>query len=119
MPLLIGAHLTFICRYPGFHIGLCPHFTLGYEEVSCLKALVISLNFDAVALRTCMVYIICAWGSPLGRYSCTAQGASPGLFVTVHLLNPVGAALLYEYLERRGGYIEYLFDIAPSELSNQ
>ena len=36
--------------YPGFHIGLCPHYTLGYAGVSCLKALVISLNFDAVAL---------------------------------------------------------------------
>ena len=36
--------------YPGFHIGLCPHSTLGFEEVSCLKALVISWNFDVVAL---------------------------------------------------------------------
>ena len=36
--------------YPGFHFGLCPHYTLGYEEVSCLKALTISLNFDVVAL---------------------------------------------------------------------
>ena len=41
-----GAHFTFICRYPGFHIGLCPHSTLGYAGVSCLKALVISLNAD-------------------------------------------------------------------------
>ena len=39
------------CVSPGFHIGLCPHSTLGYAGVSCLKALVISLNFDAVALR--------------------------------------------------------------------
>ena len=45
-----GAHFTFICRYPGFHIGLCPHSTLGYAGVSCLKALVISLNFGALAL---------------------------------------------------------------------
>ena len=36
--------------YPGFHFGLCPHYTLGHEEVSCLKALAISLSFDAVAL---------------------------------------------------------------------
>ena len=41
-----GAHFTFICRSPGFHIGLCPHSTLGYAGVSCLKALVISLNAD-------------------------------------------------------------------------
>ena len=45
-----GAHFTFICKYPGFHIGLCPHSTLGYSGVSCLKALVISPNFDALAL---------------------------------------------------------------------
>ena len=23
--------------YPGFHFGLCPHSTLGFEEVSCLR----------------------------------------------------------------------------------
>ena len=46
-----GAHFTFIYRYPGFHIGLCPHFTLGYAGVSCLKALVVSLNFDTLALN--------------------------------------------------------------------
>ena len=23
--------------YPGFHIGLCPHYTLGFEEVSYLR----------------------------------------------------------------------------------
>ena len=28
--------------YPGFHFGLCPHYTLGFAGVSCLKALVIS-----------------------------------------------------------------------------
>ncbi len=39
-----GAHFTFSCRYPGFHFGLCPHSTLGFARVSCLKALVISLN---------------------------------------------------------------------------
>ena len=37
--------------YPGFHSGLCPHYTLGYAGVSCLKALVISLNFDAGSLN--------------------------------------------------------------------
>ena len=31
--------------------------------------------------------------SPLGRYSCIAQGASPGLVIGIHLLSPVGAAL--------------------------
>ena len=37
------------------------------------------------------------WGivakSPLGRYSCIAQGASPGLIIETYLLSPVGAAL--------------------------
>ena len=23
--------------YPGFHFGLCPHYTLGYAGVSCLR----------------------------------------------------------------------------------
>ena len=31
--------------------------------------------------------------SPLGRYSCIAQGASPGLIIDIHLLSPKGAAL--------------------------
>ena len=34
-----GAQSAFVCVYPGFHFGLCPHSTLGFEEVSCLKAL--------------------------------------------------------------------------------
>ena len=42
--------LLFVRVYPGFHFGLCPHFTLGYAGVSCLKALVISLIFDVGAL---------------------------------------------------------------------
>ena len=50
VPLLWSSILLFVRVYPGFHIGLCPHSTLGYEEVSCLEALAISLNFDAVTL---------------------------------------------------------------------
>ena len=46
VPLLVGAQSAFVCVYPGFHFGLCPHFTLGYAGVSCLKALVFSLNVD-------------------------------------------------------------------------
>ena len=29
--------LRFVSVYPGFHFGLCPHYTLGFEEVSCLR----------------------------------------------------------------------------------
>ena len=29
--------LCFAYVYPGFHFGLCPHYTLGFEEVSCLR----------------------------------------------------------------------------------
>ncbi len=43
-----GAQPTFVWVYPGFHIGLCPHSTLGFAGEPCLKALVISLNFDAL-----------------------------------------------------------------------
>ena len=50
VPLLVGAQSAFICVSPGFPFGLCPHFTLGYAGVSCLKALVISLIFDVGAL---------------------------------------------------------------------
>ena len=32
-----GAHFTFACVSPGFHIGLCPHFTLGYAGVPPLQ----------------------------------------------------------------------------------
>ena len=49
VPLLRSSYFC-VHVYPGFHIGLCPHSTLGYEEVSCLKALAISLNFDEVTL---------------------------------------------------------------------
>ena len=45
-----GALFTFIYRYPGFHLGLCPHSTLGCTGVSCLKALIMHLNFDALTL---------------------------------------------------------------------
>ena len=45
-----GAQPTFVWVYPGFHFGLCPHSTLGFAGVPCLKALVISLNFDVLAL---------------------------------------------------------------------
>ena len=38
--------------YPGFHFGLCPHYTLGFAGVSCLKALIMRLNSDAVALSS-------------------------------------------------------------------
>ena len=49
VPLLRSSYFC-VHVYPGFHIGLCPHSTLGFEEVSCLKALAISLNFDEVTL---------------------------------------------------------------------
>ena len=36
VPLLRSSYF-FVYVYPGFHFGLCPHSTLGYEEVSCLR----------------------------------------------------------------------------------
>ena len=32
-----GAQSAFICISPGFHIGLCPHSTLGFARVSPLQ----------------------------------------------------------------------------------
>ena len=43
VPLLRSSYFC-VHVYPGFHFGLCPHCTLGFAGVSCLKALVISLN---------------------------------------------------------------------------
>ena len=37
VPLLVGAQSAFVCVFPGFHFGLCPHFTLGYAGVACLR----------------------------------------------------------------------------------
>ena len=37
VPLLFGAHSTFVRVYPGLHFGLCPHYTLGYAGVSPLQ----------------------------------------------------------------------------------
>ncbi len=33
----VGAHFILFAVFPGFHIGLCPHSTLGYAGVSCLR----------------------------------------------------------------------------------
>ena len=41
-----GAQFAFVCVYPGFHIGLCPHFTLGFAGVSPLQG---SLSYWAFA----------------------------------------------------------------------
>ena len=38
-------------------------------------------------------YCCCYRRAPTGRYSCIAQGASPGLIIETHLLSPKGAAL--------------------------
>ena len=45
--------LTFLTYVsPGFHIGLCPHFTLGCAGVSCLRhsryCCLVILNFDVL-----------------------------------------------------------------------
>ena len=45
VPLLRSSYFC-VHVYPGFHFGLCPHCSLGFAGVACLKALVISLNVD-------------------------------------------------------------------------
>ena len=40
-----------------------------------------------------LISCCCYRRAPTGRYSCKAQGASPGLIIETHLLSPVGAAL--------------------------
>ena len=51
VPLLIGAHPTFVRVYPGFHFGLCPHCTLGFAGVACLRHSYITLNSNVLALE--------------------------------------------------------------------
>ena len=77
-----GAQSAFICVYPGLHFGLCPHSTLGYAGVSCLRhselawMLIITQrvphntmvsNFDALALYQCKGERI--WNSDCVSYS--------------------------------------------------
>ena len=59
----------------------------------------------------------------MGRYSCIAQGASPGLWGDKYLLSPVGAALPREYwvwLLRCSiyplGHLRACVSAAPTEL---
>ena len=92
-----GAHSIFICKYPGFHIGLCPHSTLGYAGVSCLKALFYALspqakhnNYTQSPIPILTTHLLRR--ALQGRHSCLAQGASPGLGIDIHFLSPVGAA---------------------------
>ena len=45
-----GAQPTFVWVDPGWNEGKARYETLGFAGVPCLKALVIILNFDALAL---------------------------------------------------------------------
>ena len=78
-----GAQFAFVCVYPGFHIGLCPHSTLGFAGVSCLKALIrenyyivqrsiVIVNFDALALFMCLN--IGRIGKVIYKYFCAVLG---------------------------------------------
>ena len=139
---------------PGFHIGLCPHFTLGYAGVPPLQG---SLSYWAFGvLCRGIVFVKCVWvckwivafvflylivivlfvvlrgglivavgqRAPRGRYSCKAQGASPGLIIVTHLFSPVGAALPYAglcvvvmlYCIYPLGYLLAWVSAAPTEL---
>ena len=46
--------------FPGFHIGLCPHFTLGFAGVSPLQGSLSDWAF-AVLCRG-IVFVKCVWG---------------------------------------------------------
>ena len=60
--------------YPGFHFGLCPHSTLGYAGVSCLKT-VAGLKKDKFLLVLLWSFAECGNHKALrlkatGVYSC-------------------------------------------------
>ena len=56
-------------------------------------------------------YCCCYRRAPRGRYSCIAQGASPGLIIGIHLLSPVGVALPIRRANARA------VSAAPTELN--
>ena len=56
---LAGLISPFICVSPGFHIGLCPHSTLGYAGVPPLQG---SLSYWMFAvLCRGIVFVKCVW----------------------------------------------------------
>ena len=54
-----GAQSAFICVYPGFHIGLCPYFTLGFAGVPPFQGSLSDWAF-AVLCRG-IVFVKCVW----------------------------------------------------------
>ena len=70
-------------------------------------------------------YCCCYRRAPRGRYSCIAQGASPGLIIRTHLLSPVGAALPAQVLDvvvmlyciYALGHLRAWVSAAPTELN--
>ena len=54
-----GAQSAFVCVYPGFHIGLCPHSTLGCAGVSPLQG---SLSYCAFVVLCSLNVLGCVNG---------------------------------------------------------
>ena len=57
-----GAQSAFICVYPGFHIGLCPHSTLGFAGVPPLQGFLSDWAFAELCRGIVFVVFI-----PLGH----------------------------------------------------
>ena len=73
--------------YVPTNLGTCTHLSICVYLRKCLPRTYFG---EYVVLISCCCYR----RAPTGRYSCIAQGASPGLIVGTHLLSPKGAALL-------------------------
>ena len=60
---LAGLISPFICVSPGFHIGLCPHFTLGYAGVPPLQGSssdwAFAVLFRGIVFVKCVC--VCKW----------------------------------------------------------
>ena len=66
-------------------------FTRTYEDEYEVLTKVFTRTYeDEYEVLTLILVLL--QGSPLGRYSCIAQGANPGLIIETHLLSPKGAA---------------------------
>ena len=120
-----GAHFTFACVYPGFHIGLCPHFTLGYAGVSPLQGsfyfvcvypgfhiglrphftlgfagvspLQGSLSYWAFAVLCSLnVFGVCKWiVASVYLFDCDCMGCGGGLFVVLGIVCGIVFVALY------------------------
>ena len=87
-----------VCVYPGFHIGLCPHSTLGYAGVSPFQGSLSywRLGYCVVVLCPLNVFGVCKWILAFVRVFVFDCGCIVcGIDCCVRAMSPKGAILLH------------------------